>query len=66
MTEVSKETEQVQRIFQVNKQVYVTKGYYRNIHSYCSYYIDCDVIGRMYFLDDIGTYFNDKYVSFNV
>lgn len=69
MTEETK-----QRIFPVDKQAFVTKGYYRNVTSYCSFYIDCDVIGRMYFLEDItdaftkskGVYFQEKYVSFNV
>lgn len=67
-------TEERQRIFPVDKQAFVTKGFYRNVTSYCSFYIDCDVLGRMYFLDDVvdqytksvGTYFSEKYVSFNI
>lgn len=74
MTEENSPKETKQRVFKVEKDCFVTNGYYRNKVSFCSYYIDCDVLGRMYMLDDItdvytkakGTYFNEKWVSFNI
>lgn len=62
-----------QRVFEVKKRVHnvsawcrVTKGFYRNHKSWCPYKIDCDVIGNMFYLESLGTYFSEDYVTFNV
>lgn len=56
------------RIFEVDLTLVVTKGYYRGKRSHCSYYVDCDTLGRFYFLSDFycemsSGFFHESWVS---
>ena len=55
-----------QRVFEVGAWCRVTKGFYRNHKCWCSYKIDCDIIGSMFYLESLGTYFSEDYITFNV
>ena len=52
----------------VNKQLVVTKGFYRGKRSYCSYCVDLGDYGVLYYLDEISAqgsapYFHESWVS---
>ena len=52
----------------VNKQLVITKGFYRGKRSYCSYCVDLGDYGVLYYLDEIiaqgsAPYFHESWVS---
>lgn len=62
---VSKKKSQIKG---VNKQLVVTKGFYRGKRSYCSYCVDLGDYGVLYYLDEISAqgsapYFHESWVS---
>lgn len=64
MSDTNKEAKQ--RVFEVGEWCRVTKGFYRNHKCWCPYKIDCDIIGNMFYLESLGTYFSEDYITFNI
>lgn len=56
------------RVFGYGKPLVVTKGYYRGKRSNAPFYVDCDTLGKLFFLEDINcerssAYFHESWLS---